>query len=60
MKSKKQTKKMKLSKVTIARLNQNEEANVKGGAWPTYWCSGSCDRTLCYECYLASEPTACS
>ena len=60
MKSKKQTKKMKLSKVTIARLNQDEEANVLGGAWPTYHCSNSCDYTLCYVCYQQSKPTACS
>ena len=49
MKPKKQTKKLELSKVTIARLNQNEEANVKGGAPPTYYCSGSCDPGICTD-----------
>ena len=60
MKSEKQIKRMKLSKVTIARLNQDEEAKVEGGAWPTYFCSNSCDLTLCYECYRKSLPTACA
>lgn len=55
MKSKKQTKKLELSKVTIARLDQYEEANVKGGVWPTYWCGTSdCEpncNTLVYTCF---------
>jgi len=62
MKSKKQTQKMKLGKVTVARLNQNEEANVKGGAWDTYYCSSSCnpiecdttERCTCMSCSITS------
>ncbi len=49
MKSKKQTKKLELSKVTIARLNQNEELNVKGGGPDTYYCSSSCDPLICKD-----------
>ena len=57
MKSKKQTKKLELSKVTIARLNQIEELNVKGGVEDTWWCGTSdCEpncmtnRATCASC----------
>ncbi len=59
MKLKKQTAKLQLSKTTIAQLNQLEESNVKGGAWLTYYCSGSCEPTICYDCYRNSWEPVC-
>ncbi len=55
---KKLSKKLSLNKTTISALNGSMD-EIRGGAWKTYYCSNSCDVTLCYECLKLSKPPVC-
>gem|GEM_PF-3477546 len=50
--------KLSLSKQTVSTLNGSMD-EIRGGAWRTYYCSNSCEQTICYECVKLSKPPIC-